>query len=193
MGNLFDSTNYPDGEPGRLVVGDRWLWKRADLGVDYPPASYALTYSLRLESAGTEIEITASESGGDYLVEVASATTAAYTAGKYRWQAYITRSSDSQRITIGTGWVEVVANRDAATGDPRTHARIVLAAIEAVIEGKATKDQQSYSVEGVSLSRYAWPELVALRARYRDEVAREDAAERRAAGKPSRRKIRAMF
>ena len=59
----------------------------------------------RLQGAGsTVISITASESGDDYLVEVASATTASYTAGTYSWSAFITRSvPDSQRIEIDSG------------------------------------------------------------------------------------------
>src|SRR3990167_6523812 len=122
MGNAFDSANYPTREPIELVIGDRWAWKRTDLGADYPPASYALSYSMRLEGTGaTEIGINASESGSDYLVEVASVTTAGYTAGRYRWQAYITRSSDSERVMIDSGLGEGKPNSDASPADPRRH------------------------------------------------------------------------
>ena len=59
MSNLFDSDNYPTVEPEVLTIGDRWLWKRTDLGSDYPPASYALSYNARLQGAGsTAISIT---------------------------------------------------------------------------------------------------------------------------------------
>ena len=102
--NAFDSDNFATVEPEVLTIGDRWVWKRTDLGTAYSPSSYELSYSARLQGAGsTTISITASESGDDYLVEVASATTAAYTAGTYTWAAYITRSSDSQRIQIDSG------------------------------------------------------------------------------------------
>ena len=30
-------------------MGDRWLWKRTDLGTDYPPSINAITYNARLE------------------------------------------------------------------------------------------------------------------------------------------------
>jgi hypothetical protein len=180
MPNAFDSANYPSREPVRLVAGDRWTWKRTDLGVDYPPASYSLKYSLRRHDTGTEVEITAGESGSDYLVEVASATTAAYTAGFYVWQAYIVRTADSERVAIGTGTVEVVANNDSSTADPRSHARKVLDAIEAVLENRATVDQQEYSIQGRSLKRMPIDELLTLRNTYRAEVRAE---ERAAAGK----------
>ena len=96
MANLFDTTNAATTEPEKIVAGDRLIWKRTDLNADYANSAYTLKYSARLEGTGsTEIEITASASGSDYLIEVASAVTANYTAGTYRWQAYITRNSDS--------------------------------------------------------------------------------------------------
>lgn len=181
--NSFDSANYPTSEPAELIAGDRWAWKRTDLGSDYPPASYALSYSARLESTGTEIEITASESGSDYVIEVASSTTAGYTAGVYHWQAYITRSSDSERITVDSGTFEVIANRDASTADPRSHAKIVLDAIEAVIESRATKDQESYTINGRSLSRTPMKDLLMLRDRYKAMYASEQRKESIANGR----------
>lgn len=179
MANLFDSTNYPTTEPSEIIAGDRIAWKRSDLDSDYPIASYSLKYSARLENAGsTEIEITASESGSDYIVEVGQATTANYTAGVYHWQAYIIRSSDSERVTIDSGTWEVKANRDTATTDPRGHVKKVLDAIEATIEGRASKDQESYSIQGRSLGRTPIADLILLRDKYKAEYVRETRAER---------------
>ena len=178
MSNLFSSINYPQTEPSELIIGDRWAWKRTDLGNDYAPASYSLSYTARLESSGsTTFSITCSESGNDYIVEVASATTAAYTVGVYHWQMYITRTSDSERIMLDSGTFELVANRASSTADPRTHAKIVLDAIEAVIEGRATKDQESYSIEGRSLSRTSISDLLLFRDRYKAEVRKEEIKE----------------
>lgn len=193
MANKFDSANYPSREPEELIVGDRAAWKRADLGADYPPASYSLKYSLRLESTGTEIEITAGESGDEYVVEVASATTTSWTAGTYVWQAYITRTLDSERVLVDSGSIKVVTNLDASSADPRTHAKIVLDAIEAVIEGRATKDQEEYSIAGRSLKRTPIADLLLLRDRYRVEVAGEQAADRVASGVFDARKIQVRF
>jgi hypothetical protein len=178
MANMFDSANYAETEPTTFIVGDRLAWKRTDLGTDYAPASYALQYSARLESTATEITITAGESGSDYIVEVAAAATAAYTAGIYHWQAYIVRSSDSERITVDSGTFEVKANRDAAATDPRGHVKKVLDAIEAIIEKRASKDQESYSIQGRSLGRTPISDLILLRDRYRAEWVREQRAER---------------
>lgn len=171
LANLFDSTNYPEREPSQLVAGDRIAWKRTDLGTDYAPSAYALTYSARLESGGaTEISITASESGLDYIVEIGASTSASFTVGVYHWQAYITRSSDSERITVDSGTWEVLTNRDAATTDPRSHVEKVIDAIEAVIEGRASQDQMGYAIAGRSLSRTPIADLLILRDRYRAEL-----------------------
>jgi len=179
MANLFDSTNYSETEPLQIIAGDRAAWKRTDLGTDYAPASYSLKYSARLENSGaTEIEITASESGSDYIVEVGQSTSAAYTAGIYHWQAYIIRTSDSERITVDSGTWEVVVNRDVATSDPRGHVKKVLDAIESVIEGRASKDQENYSIQGRSLSRTSIPDLLILRDRYKAMYVQEVRAER---------------
>ena len=147
MSNLFSCDNYPSVDLEVLTIGDRWLWKRTDLGTDYPPSSYALSYNARLQGAGsTAISITASESGDEYLVEVASATTAGYTAGTYSWSAYITRSSDSQRIQIDSGDFEIKTNLASDTSDPRTHAERMVDYLESTLESLAQKLTTSYSV-----------------------------------------------
>ncbi len=179
MANLFDTDNASKTEPTQIIAGDRLIWKRTDLGTDYANGSYTLKYSARLEGTGsTEIEITASASGDDYLVEIASGTTASYTAGHYHWQAYITRNSDSQRLTLDTGTWEVVANRDAATTDPRTHARIMVEKIESILEGRADSDVNSYSINGRSLTKIPVTELMQFRAHYRAEYIKEQRKER---------------
>ena len=86
MANLFDRDNYPTQEPDLLVVGDRWMWRRPDLVADYPTADYALTYEFHEDSGGGgshKFTITATETSTDYIVEIASATTASYNAGEY--------------------------------------------------------------------------------------------------------------
>ena len=159
MTNLFDRTEYPEGVPAQLVVGDRWTWKRTDL-TDYDVDDYALSYALRLFGTGaTEIEIAAVEDGSEYIVEVTAATTAGYTAGWYAWQAYITRSSDGERITIDRGRVEVIANRDASTSDPRNHNRRMLDILETAIEALASKTVVSYSIADRQLAYADLPEL----------------------------------
>lgn len=171
VANLFSSTNYATTEPDKIIAGDRIAWKRTDIHTDYANSAYTLKYSARLEGTGTtEIEITASASGTDYLIEVASATTAAYAVGRYQWQAYITRTSDSERLTLESGEWEIIANRDAATTDPISHLRKRLNSLETAIETLSAKTASTYSIAGRSMSYVDLPELISTRDRTLAEI-----------------------
>ena len=138
MSNLFDSDNFPTVEQEFLTIGDRWVWKHTDLGTDYSPSSYALSYNARSQGAGSiAISITTSESGDDYLVEVASAKTASYTAGAYSWYDYITRSSDSQRIQIDACDFVIQINLANDASDPKTHSEKMVDYLESYVESLA--------------------------------------------------------
>jgi len=54
----------------------------------------------------------------------------------------------------------------------------VLESIEAVLESRASIDQESYSINNRSLARTPIPDLVVLRDKYRGEYVREKRAER---------------
>jgi hypothetical protein len=173
MANLFDVSNYPQREPFSLVIADRWTWKKDEL-TDYPSSAYTLKYSFRLDGAGaTEIQITASANGTAFKIEVGASTSTSYTAGNYQWQSYLTRNSDNERVTIDSGYIEIRPNRDLATTDPRSHFKIVLDNIEAVIEERATKDQEAYSINGRSLSRTPIADLQQLADSYRGKYVAE--------------------
>ena len=86
------------------------------------------------------------ESGDDYLVEVTSATSASYTSGTYSWSAYITRSSDSQRIQIDSGDIVIKTNLATSIADPRTHAEKMVNYLDSTLESLTQKLTTSYSV-----------------------------------------------
>ena len=79
-------------------------------------------------------------------MEVASATTAGYTAGTYSWSANITRSSDSQRIQIDSGDFVIKTNLSSDTADPRDHDEKMVDYLESTLESLAQKLTTSYSV-----------------------------------------------
>lgn len=196
MANLFDSTNYPGNVPDTLTVGDRWAWKREDIATDYIPTSYTLTYSFRLlSSAATEITLASSvitESSTAYIIEVPSATTASYTKGDYTFQEYITNGS-SQRVVVNTGFVTVKPNLDADTADPRSHARVVFDALEAMLESRASIDQSSMSIAGRSLSRMTPEEIRDWYEFYRYKVNLEVKKDRISKGEATGSLIKARF
>ena len=129
-----------------------WRWKRGL--TDYPVSLYSLHYEFRSTSS-TAFSITATESSDpeEYIVEVASSTTASYAAGLYYWSARIKRTSDNEFITLYEGQTTVEPDPAGTGYDPRSHAQICLDALEAVMERRATTDQLSMSIDGRSLSR----------------------------------------
>ncbi len=191
MANQFDSANYATTEPGTLRVGDYWAWKRTDLADDYPIASYGLTYVAVLEGdALTKINMTATESGTEYIIEVASATTATYTPGVYHWTAFITQTSSGERIAVDYGTFTIKENAATTQTDPRSHYKIVLDALEAMIQGKATKDQKSYTIGDRSLEHMAPEEILTWYEKYKYYYAQELNAERIANGLGNQNTIR---
>jgi hypothetical protein len=174
--------DIPTTEPTSLRAGDTWRWLRTlD---DYPATDWTLKYRFRHPTLAG-FEIVASASGSDHSVTVSAATSAGYGAGTWAWVAWVEGGS-SEKYTVDQGTVEIAADFRAAaasaTLDTRSHARKVLAAIEAVIENRATLDQEEYTIAGRSLKRTPAGELLKLRLRYLNEVRNEQAAERLANG-----------
>lgn len=195
MANKFDRTNYPTQEPYQLQLGDRWVWVREDLNNDYDTDDYSLSYEFNIVDGSTAVNftITATEANDKYYVEVGSSTTANYTKGNYHWYAYITRSSDSERIMIDEGYTEIVDNYATTSSDIRSHAKTCLDAIEAVIENRASIDQQSMSIAGRSLSRMSIDDLLSFRNYYKAEYLKEVKKQRAKNNSASGNIIRVKF
>ena len=176
MSNAFDRENYSSKEPNTLVLGDYWSWKRDDLATDYPIGTYALTYEFHSDSGGggtKKFTLTAVEADDTYYIESASSTTTGYAVGDYVWEAYITKTSSSNRIMVDSGRTSITENLANTNADLRSHAKKVLDALEAVIENRATMDQSSMSIAGRSLSRMSVDELLTFRNRYKAEYLKE--------------------
>ena len=187
--NAFDT--IPSQEPDDLVAGDLWQWKRPDLTSAYDPTLYDLQYVARIEGGTTDVTLTAT--GTEFTIAEPSATTAGYTAGRWQWSAFIVRKSDSERALVGDGFFIVAPDPANVDTDPRTHAQKTLAAIEALLENRATKLDESYSINGRSLTRLSPEELMNWRNRYRREVRNEKVAAARKAGKSTGRKTAVRF
>ena len=186
--------NVPEGEPTRVVAGDTWTWKRSDLGVDFPFAQYTLSYALKRDGAtGAPTIVTATGTSQSYEVSVPASTTQGLSPGPWSWDAYMTRISDSARVRIVTGRLEVLPNSAIATGDTRSHARRMLAAIEALLEGRSVSDVASYTIQNRSLTKLTPEELTRWRNYYRREIQREDAAEAARQGKATGRTMAVRF
>jgi len=133
----------------------------------YPAPDWSV--SLVLRGPGS-IDLAAIGVGSEHLLEASAAVTSAWVAGSYWYEVRATDGSDVFRLEAGQ--TKLVADLSVAPDgfDGRGHAQRVLDAIEAVIEGRASVDQESYSINNRSLSRTPISDLLKLRGRYRSAV-----------------------
>ncbi len=162
-------------EPAQLRAGMTWEWART-FG-DYPASAWALAYWFKqLSAGGAHFKIDAVADGDTFVVTKPASETASLTADEYSWVAVVTAGGESHEV--GRGTLRLLPRYDSAAAlDDRSHARKVLEAIEAVIEGRASKDQEEYTIGSRSLKRTPIAELLELRKQYRRELADELAAE----------------
>ena len=142
----------------------------------YPAgAGWTLTAMLRGPSS---IDITSTQDANQHRFNATAAVTAAWTPGLYSYAIRATLGGDVEQIESG----HITIEADMATVTPgteiRTHAAIVLANIEAVLEKRATQDQQRYSINNRELWRTPIADLLLLRNTYRAIVRQETNSER---------------
>lgn len=182
------AANTPITEPTALIAGDTAKWLKSL--VDYSASDgWALSYTLI--NATAKIAFSATASGSDFLVDVSAATTSAWTAGSYAWRSQVSRSGEV--YTIGAGTIIVQPSFGVATLDNRSFARTALANIEAYLQNSSNLSSAMYEIAGRKLQRIPVSDLLALRDRYKSEVAREDGAANSAAGLPDRRRVMVRF
>lgn len=157
---------------------------------DFPPSTWTLTYTL--VSSAASYDVTATDNGdGSHLFSANSSVTTTWAEGHYSF--FISASDGADRYTVAQGSIDVLPNPESGAYDPRSHAKKVLDSLDALLEGKATKDQESYSINGRSISRMSIEDLIMWRDRYKALYAQEQQAERVAAGLGSSRKIKVRF
>ena len=168
-----------DDIPDKIVKGDSYSWQYDNTDFPYS-SSWRLTYSLAKSGTRIQINATAATNGTGHLVEISGTTTGAYTAGEYDWQAHIT--NNVERYLVGQGVIEIVADLAAGSGgtDARTHNKIMLDAIEAALEGRASSTQLEQRVGEVQVRYMTFAELSKARdfyyTRYRQELVRDGKA-----------------
>lgn len=173
------SITIPTTEPPEILAGDTLQWTKNIF--DYP-ATDGYTLKYRLINAAGKIDITAAASGADHAVSVTAAITAAYTAGTYTWTSFVEKGAGAslERYTIATGTIIVKPSlaTQAAGLDTRSHVKKVLDALEAAIEGRATRTDLTYSIAGRQIQHMDHAQLMKARDLYKTEYARELRAER---------------
>jgi len=153
-----------------------------------------MEYVARITGGGnTEIKVAATEQNGTYVFEVDSATSAAYAAGFYHWQLEVTETASGNRVVLERGTFTAVEDLDTNGADPRSHAEIMITKIESILSGKADADVASYSINGRSLTKMSFEDLINARDFYRKEYAKERAKERADAGENTGQTVLVRF
>lgn len=151
-----------------LVIGDTLTFNVADDEGLYTPADgWALTFSVRgagLGADSTGVQLDAET----WTVTVAASVTATFTAGKYYY--IIKVSKLLEEYTLFTGVITVLADPSSlstgTTYDGRSRYQVIIDAIDALIAGRASKAQKSYTIGNRQLEFIPYDELLRLRTEY---------------------------
>ena len=159
---------------------------------DYP-ASSSWEVTLVLINSDSKKEFTSAADGDAHKFELTPSDTQDIKPGEYYWKTYVADGTD--RFKVGEGRLEIIAditNADIKSLDLRSHVKKVLDAINAKLEGKASEDELSLSIDGQSLSRFSHSQLLEFKSDYEEMYSAELSAERKQQGRSSRktRKIR---
>lgn len=173
--------------PARLAAGD--TLKFIQSAPDHP-ASDGWALQLTLVNAEARHTAISTPLDGSHLIQVAASVTAQWPPGVYTARIRATRLGEVH--TLAASSITIEPGFEAAV-DGRSRARRMLEAIEAAVEGRASADVASYTINGRSMSKIPLPELLALRDRLRVDVMREEAVERAKAGLQPRGRISVRF
>lgn len=141
----------------------------ADVAEFPAPAWDAVLYLRGPQS----ITINATDSGATHVFDAAGAVTATWQPGKYWYVIRVTSGTSVEEIGSGEIIVAPDIAQASAGYDGRTPNEIALDNIDAVLQKRATLDQQRYKINNRELWRESIPNLMRLRAYYGRLVARE--------------------
>lgn len=181
----------PTREPASVFAGDTITWKIAL--ADYP-ASAGWVLKYRLINAAGKIDIVSAADGDDHLVSESAATSVGWAAGDYTWQRFVEKAGE--RFTVGSGRITIRQNLagKAAGFDTRSSAKKTLELLDAaMVDHGARAWTQEYEVAGRKMKFRSVGEFMAFRDKLKAEVAREEAAERIAAGLAPKSKVYVRF
>lgn len=167
LSDPFSVTKSPTTEPESLLIGSFTQWRRL---LDYSDATYALSYRLIPSDRSANRTIAGAYDSDNqwWTFSVGSSDTTSWVSGRYRWDLILTRTSDGEEAVISTGSIIIHATRS----ERRTHAEVMLAKIESLLEGRADSDIESYSIKSRNLTKMSVKELREWREYYAAEIER---------------------
>ena len=173
-------------EPTTISAGLSYTWTKSLS--DYPATAWTLSYSI--VNSVNQYDVTSAASSDDHVVSILKAASAVYDVGAYRLIGYVDDGTDRVQVYAG----DLVVQPDfTSVAEMRSYAEQTLAAIEALIAKAATKDQQSIMVDGQTLTRRSYAELLVLRDRFKREVKKERRAQQIADGLGGNGRVQLRF
>jgi len=161
-------------EPAKITSGSTASWTK-DVSDYKPEDGWVLSYSIF--NALKQYTVAATDNGDStHLVTISAAVSALYTSGEYEYQSYATKGVE--RYDVGCG--DLVISPNAATGavDGRSHIKKTLDAINTTLEMRATKGNESYSIDGFAVTRNSLESLISAKTKYENWYAQETRAAR---------------
>ena len=136
------------------------------------------------------IELTADADGDAFKFAVGAGTTAGWSPGLYSWSLLI--SKDDIRQTLERGQLTIAPDPGAMSSgvDTRSHAEKIVAAIEAMLENRASRTEQEYTIADRAIKHIPIPDLLVFLDKYRYQVSLEKAGK---SGRGRRRKVYTRF
>ncbi len=158
---------------------------------DFPAsAGWGLTHTLTNTSGKISFSSSPQAAGDAHLIEISTTSSAVFLPGEYRYQLHV--SNGDERYLVETGPLAIVADFAAISDsyDARSHVKKVLDALEASIEGRASKTQVLQTLAGVQIQHMGLDQQIKLRGVYAAKYEQEQIA---AGTKRANRIIRPRF
>ena len=165
-------------EPEVLYNKTNWRWDKTI--ADFSAATYTLEYELiqQISSNPHKITLTATASGEVFEIDFDSAAAETQLEPEdidnYNYQAYLILIADTDdRTFYRKGVFNIKQRTDLETGDPRSHAEIMLDAINAFIEGRANVQDKKKKINDRELEMYSINDLEDWKQRYENQIEAE--------------------
>jgi hypothetical protein len=162
------TTDLPTYFPTEITIGETLEFVKEFH--DFPADEWTVTYYVR--GAGPGFNVAGTADGIAHRFTVATTTTDTLTAGSYYYQAFATKGSEKHKVDEGSSIAKasLAALTTSATYDPRSPAKQIVDAIDAMMKGKATADQKRYKIGAAGsereLERLSMSELIEARKYY---------------------------
>jgi hypothetical protein len=179
-----------DDIPEKIHAGDSIAWKKS---LSDFPADDSWILSYYFTKSDLQITFNASADGSDHLVDLDNTETTSWQAGEYSYQALAIKGTETK--TIDEGIIEILPNLAAASSglEARPHIFIMREALRAMVQGKATKDQLSLSINNRSISTYSPSEVRQWLDNYEMQCVAYRRKWRAQRGKPTGGQIKSRF